>query len=526
MEATLAALAALEAALGPFSRGARAQLTVVREQVAGLRGRLTSAEAEGARYREMLARTVAITRAGGVNPVAAEVLEGMMRVSGAARGFIGLVEPGGWRLLVERAQGARHVADPGVVVSTGIVSRVLRGGEAFVAGDAGHHPALRENQSVKLQRLRSVACLPIGPADGPLGFVYLDHPDLPDLFDLASVAALSVWLPLLGDALGRAIRAEAREEPALPGVITRSPILRAELHELARVAPFNVSILLTGETGTGKSLIAQRIHAVSPRGARPFVHVNCGAIPESLLEGELFGSEAGAYTGAKARREGRFEAAQGGTLFLDEIDTMTPACQSRLLVVLQERQITRLGSSKPVAVDVRVIAAMGSDPQRAVAEGRLREDLYYRLSVIVARLPPLRARPEDLPLLAEHMLERGRARYGLPAITLTPAALDEIVAYDWPGNVRELENALDRAALLCEGGRITTMRLPARGGSPAPASMPSAMSSARRGSVLEDEFREAWAAHGGKAEAVAAALGIHVRSVFRHKKRFIDGDVD
>lgn len=230
--------------------------------------------------------------------------------------------------------------------------------------------------------------------------------------------------------------------------------MRAELSELARIAAFDVPVMLAGETGTGKSLVARQLHNASARSDKPFVHVNCGAIPESLIEAELFGAEAGAFTGAKSRRIGRFEAADGGTLFLDELDSMPLACQVRLLVALQEKHITRLGSNSPIPVDVRVIAAMGRDPFQAIDAGDLREDLYYRIAVFSARLPALRERREDIPLLATHFLEQTRARYRLPPLRLSETALDHLSAHDWPGNVRELGNTLDRAALLARDGVI------------------------------------------------------------------------
>jgi len=426
-------------------------LTLARSLVGSLGQAQEAASQEAGRYKLLLDRTLRVTAAEGLRPVAEELLDGMMMVVGARRGFVGMAAEGGWTFLVARNLEQSDIHDPDAHVSTSIIDRALRSGEPVVSNDAmGELDAA----SVHQLALRSVACLPLRSGGRTLGFVYLDDPRTRGLFDEAALAAVRGWLPLAAGCVARATPTSSR---GLPGVITRSPRLLAELEELARIAQFDASVLLTGETGTGKSLIARQIHAVSARSSKPFMHVNCGAIPESLIEGELFGAEAGAYTGAQHRRVGRFEAAEGGTLFLDELDTMPMSCQVKLLVALQERQIQRLGGNAPVPVDVRVIAAMGSAPFEAIAAGRLREDLYYRLAVFVSRLPPLRDRPEDVPLLARHILERTQARYDLPALHLTPAAEQALTDHDWPGNVRELENALDRAALLSRGGLIANI---------------------------------------------------------------------
>ena len=416
-------------------------------------------ESSLARFREVLERALDVTTARGLEPVAQRVIDGMVQVVGAKRGFIGLTDARGrsWRFLVARNMAHEDIDDPEQQVSTTIITDALANRMPVVVDDAGSDDAFSGQASVNALQLRSVACLPLLRDRRPFGFVYLDQPESSQLFDEAALTAVKAWLPLAAQSVGHALDATDTVE-GLPGFVTRSQAMRDELVELGRMAAFDVSILVTGETGTGKSMLARLVHDASPRAGKPFLHVNCGAIPEALMEGELFGAEAGAYTGAKVRREGKFEAADGGTLFLDELDTMPMACQVKLLVVLQERTLTRLGSNDPVTVDVRVLAAMSSDPQQAIAEGRLREDLYYRLAVIETRLPALRERKEDIPLLAAHTLERTRERYGLPPLHLSDAALDELVSHDWPGNVRELQNALDRAALYSRNGVIDSLR--------------------------------------------------------------------
>ena len=299
-------------------------------------------------------------------------------------------------------------------------------------------------------------------------------------------------------------------------MVTRSESLRAELSQLARLARFDVPVLITGPTGTGKSLLAGALHARSHRARGPFVHINCSALPDTLLEGELFGAEAGAYTGAQRRREGKFEAAAGGTLFLDEIDTMPISGQVKLLVALQERKISRLGSNRPIDIDCRIIAATNARPRQAITEGRLREDLYFRLAKIEIHLPPLGERAEDIPLLARHILARTCERYQLPLPRISQAALDQLCAYPWPGNVRELENALDRAALLAaDSGVIKEIRLTATPEAPT-----------RRMTVGRDEFLHAYERANGNTSDVARLLSVTRRSVFRLKLRFLDEYAD
>ena len=243
-------------------------------------------------------------------------------------------------------------------------------------------------------------------------------------------------------------------------IIGSSPAMKALLEELEQVAPTDASVLLVGESGTGKGLFARALHDRSARHARRLVTVNCAAIPESLLESELFGHEAEAFTGATRRREGRFDIARGGTVFLDEVTEMSPAVQVKLLRVLQEGEYERVGGMQTLNADVRVVSATNRDILKEVSRGGFREDLYYRLNVIQIRVPPLRERPEDIPLLAVHFLGRFAEKNRKPLDGLTPDALDALGTYRWPGNVRELENAIERAVVLCRGDRVGLDDLP------------------------------------------------------------------
>ena len=278
------------------------------------------------------------------------------------------------------------------------------------------------------------------------------------------------------------------DDPALPpskGLIGSSPAMQEVYAMTRRVAASNASVLLVGETGTGKELIAKAIHELSPRSTGPFVRVNCGALSESLLESELFGHVRGSFTGAVANRAGRFEAAHTGTIFLDEINSTTPKLQVKLLRVLQEREFERVGDTETISVDTRVIAASNRELLDEVAKETFREDLYYRLNVVPIYLPPLRARRDDIPLLASHFLAVYAEHCERYVARIQKQAMDALVAYHWPGNVRELQNVIERGVVLARGDELTVDLLPpAMRGDRPPVTMPG------RGGDLDSLARE------------------------------------
>jgi len=257
-------------------------------------------------------------------------------------------------------------------------------------------------------------------------------------------------------------------------IVATSEAMIELLELMERAAAYKSTVLLTGESGTGKEVLARAIHAQSPRREAAFVAVNCGAIPDTLLESELFGHAKGAFTGAHRANRGLFLEADGGTLFLDEIGELPTSLQVKLLRVLQEEEVRPVGESKPRSVDVRVVAATARDLDEEVREGRFREDLFYRLNVVRLDVPPLRERPKDVPLLADHFVEHFRSSLGKPVQGLADDALERLVAYGWPGNVRELENVIERAMILADGDRITLRELPEAVLSPASGPEPGA----------------------------------------------------
>jgi formate hydrogenlyase transcriptional activator len=238
---------------------------------------------------------------------------------------------------------------------------------------------------------------------------------------------------------------------ATAGIVGESTPLKSVLQQVALVAPTDATVLILGETGTGKELVARAIHRLSNRSSRPFIRVNCAAIPPSLIASELFGHEKGAFTGALHRRLGRFEAANGGTIFLDEIGELPMETQIALLRVIQERELERIGSSQSIAVDVRIIAATNRDLEAAVAAGAFREDMFYRLNVFPIHVPALRERLEDIPLLVAHLIERLAKRAGKEFRTIKMNTIELLQAYDWPGNIRELQNVIERSVILSAG---------------------------------------------------------------------------
>jgi DNA-binding NtrC family response regulator/predicted hydrocarbon binding protein len=301
-------------------------------------------------------------------------------------------------------------------------------------------------------------------------------------------------------------------------VEVRSESYRRALDLATRLASFDTSVLITGETGVGKEVLARHIHGLSPRREGPFVAVNCGALPETLLESELFGHKAGSFTGAAQDRAGLFEEARKGTLLLDEIGDVSPATQLKILRVLQEKEIVRVGENTPRRIDVRVIAATNRDLQKAIREGAFREDLYYRLGVVEIRVPPLRERQEDILPLARHFVRQVGKRLDMPNLSLDATCLDYLMGYPWPGNVRELENAIERAAVLCREGRILPECLPPQvlhGATGPTHADPLSRTLAR---VEEDHIRAVLErVHGNRAKA-AKALGISATTLWRRMK--------
>ena len=322
-------------------------------------------------------------------------------------------------------------------------------------------------------------------------------------------------------------RRRLRESGVLGHMVGSSPEMREIFTLIEQVAPSNVPVLITGESGTGKELVARTLHDLSPRKARPFVAVNCAAIPETLIESEVFGHEKGSFTGAIERRAGCFELAAGGTLLLDEIGEMPSGTQAKLLRVLEERKFRRLGARTEMDTDVRVLAAMNRDPQRAVAEGHLRAALYYRLNVFNIVMPPLREHLEDLPPMVETMVSEMNLKHGRKVSGVAPSMLDRLMAYNWPGNARELRNTIERAVILCpDGAPLDAGHLPSGFGKDQAAATPADSSAitVRVGATVGEAERllilRTLEATGQNKTRAAEILGVSLKTLHNKLKEY------
>ncbi len=320
------------------------------------------------------------------------------------------------------------------------------------------------------------------------------------------------------------IASKSEASGPLSHLVGRSESFRAVLETVAQVAPSEATVLVTGDSGTGKELLARAIHALSGRAKGPMIRVNCAAIPENLFESELFGYEKGAFTGAAGRKPGRFELADGGTLFLDEIAELSPAMQVKLLRVLQEGEFERVGGTKTVSVDVRLVAATNRDLERLIAQRAFREDLYYRLNVIPMRLPALRERADDIPILAAHFVRTYAEKNRKEIRGITDAALEALASYRWPGNIRELENTMERAVVLCRDETVGVGDLPPHmqpEGAGATRKLTFAIGTPLR-EIEDTVIRETLKHTGGDKKLAARLLGIAARTIYRR----LEGDKD
>ncbi|HEX2641719.1 MAG TPA: sigma-54-dependent Fis family transcriptional regulator [Thermoanaerobaculia bacterium] len=403
-------------------------------------------------------------------------LDGVIELCGAERGMI-LLQPREERdtpdTVVEVARNLRRedIERPELEVSRTILEQVRREGRPFWHPNVLDDPALGHKASVLRLLILSVICCPIRDGDSIVGLVYLDNRSAEGVFtaeeaglveSFCDLISLSARNALERRRLGRRIddlAEELRGRYDFSGIVAEDPRMLAVLKMVAQVATSDAPVLIRGESGTGKELIARALHFNSRRRARPFVPINCGALPETLLEAELFGHVRGAFTGAVRDNPGWFERAEGGTLLLDEVAELPPALQVKLLRALDNGEYSRVGGTQIRRADVRILAATHRDLEELVEEGRLRQDFLYRLNVVEVRLPSLRERRSDLPLLIRHFLDRfaGDVPGGKQ---LSPEAEELLLRHDYPGNLRELQNVLHRAVLLSEGERIQAAHLP------------------------------------------------------------------
>jgi len=411
----------------------------------------------------------AVSSVRGLEALERQVLESIFEVAPADRGAILLCDQGldecssvfGW----DRRTGA----NPAVQVSRTIVSQVLEEGVAVLSNDIPAAEAFSATASIMERHIRCVLAVPLEVFDRVLGVIYLDASDPQVRFDEDHLQLLTAIGSIAASALDNARRMEWLEEENRRlqaemniehNMVGESPRMRDVYQFISRVAPSDSTVLIFGESGTGKELVARAIHQNSSRTSKPFVAINCAALAETLLESELFGHEKGAFTGAIAQKKGKLEVAEGGTVFLDEIGELAPALQAKLLRVLQEREFERVGGTRTIKLDVRLIAATNRDLEDEFKKGRFREDLYYRLNVVSMRMPALRERRDDISLLSSYFAAKYGKRSGRTVVGISPRARACLLNYDWPGNVRELENAIERSVVLGSSELILPEDLP------------------------------------------------------------------
>jgi Nif-specific regulatory protein len=417
---------------------------------------------------------------------------------------------------------------PGVLTPSGtVLQRVKELGRAVLSNDVRAEADLHEARSVATSQVRSLLCAPLQIGAEVGGAIYVASTRAGFFFEQDDLELIAALASLTGVAfenighlewLGNEVTRVARETPgAGHGLVGEHPAMQGLVRFITRAARVDTTVLVLGESGTGKELVARAIHRGSPRTSRPFVSLNCAALPESLLESELFGYEPGAFSDARRAKPGRLELANGGTLFLDEVGELSPHAQAKLLRALQEREVDRLGGSRPIRVDIRLIAATNRDLAEAVRSGTFRSDFYHRLNVLSVTVPPLRDRRSDIPLLATYFLEQFRAAGDRRIDGFSAQARDLLLRYSWPGNVRELQNAVERAVVLGSGDRIlaedlpeTLLERPAAPGLDEGQRLQAALNETKRRMVIE-AFE-----HAGRSFADAAKfLGVHPNHLHR-----------
>ncbi len=409
----------------------------------------------------------------GVEELQKTLLELLFEVVPAERGAILLTDPGSPGDASEFASvfglDRQHGQDESIKVSRTVTKWVLQNGESLLINNQAEVKVLESSDSLLTERPGSVLCVPLIMLEGTLGVIYLDTKEPDTVFDKDHLQLVSAISAITAVALENARHIEwlVSENQRLiadfsieHNMVGESQAMRDVLQFISKVAPTDATVLLAGESGTGKELVARAIHQNSKRADKPFMAVNCAALAESLLESELFGHEKGAFTGALGLKKGRLEIADGGTVFLDEIGELSLALQVKLLRVLQEREFERVGGTRTIKVNIRLITATNKDLEAAVSAGTFRQDLYYRLNVVGLEMPPLRDRQEDIPLLANYFAAKYGEKCNRRITGISAEAQQRLLGYDWPGNVRELENAIERAVVLGTTDRILLEDLP------------------------------------------------------------------
>ena len=454
------------------------------------------------------------------------LLDAVIEVVHANKGFVILLRDGDPEIAAARNVDRETIPDAVTQLSDSILRKCMDTRQPLIVSDAVNDTMFNSSQSVLNLQLSSVMVAPLIAQGQLLGLIYVGNDNVVNLFEQASLEVLTVFAGQASLILQNAILlnqlttdrdriAEELDAQKFGDIIGSCPSLQQVFRRVEKVAAADINVLITGETGTGKELFAREIHRRSNRTEGPFIVVNCGAIPENLMESELFGHVRGAFTGAVSTRQGSFQAANGGTLFLDEIGETPLALQVKLLRALQERVVVKVGDTKPESVDIRVLAATNRDLDVSIKEGTFREDLYYRLNVVNLHLPPLRERGNDIAILAKYLLKKYAAEFDAKVNGFTPKALEAMRNYDWPGNVRQLENRIKKAIVLADKTLIGPDDLDLGAGQQrAVVPLTQAREDFTRSYILEVLER-----NGGNRTRTARDLGVDPRTVFRYLER-------
>lgn len=471
------------------------------------------------KFSEALAQTYDVDR------LLETMVDTIIDVTHAARGVVMLLIDGVPQVRVARAAGAK-ASSGNLAISDSIVERVLQTRQSIIVSDALSDREFKAAQSVMDFKICSVLCAPLATRGDLLGVIYLGNDNVVNLFseearEVATVFAAQAAMVLRNAILinelqltNQSLTAQI-ERMNFGSLIGASDSMRELFRRVDKVAATDISVLITGETGTGKELVANELHRRSPRAKGPFVAINCGAIPENLLESELFGHVKGAFTGAVATREGKFQSANGGTLFLDEIGEMPISLQVKLLRVLEDHRVTRVGEHAPRDIDIRVVAATNRNLGQEVKAGKFREDLYYRLNVVRLELAPLRERGDDVLLLSRWFLKRFSEEMGVQVRGFTDDANRAMQLHQWPGNIRELENRIKKALVFCDSGEINAADLEL-----------GALQTGRIEALVDAKetfaagyVRKVLGINGGNRAQTAKDLGVDVRTIYRYLQR-------
>lgn len=457
------------------------------------------------------------------------LMDSVIELTGARKGFLILAEDQGLSIKVARNVNRETVLDADEQVSDSIIEKALKTRRPIIVSDALNDDEFNSSQSVINLNLSSVMCVPLLDRGTLLGIIYVGNDNVASLFtqhhlDLLTTFAGQASLIVANAIMVNDLRldnealAQRLHDKKFGSIIGACQAMKQVFRVVEKVAPTSVNVLVLGQTGTGKELIAHEIHSRSPRNKGPFVTINCGAIPETLLESELFGHVKGAFTGATHTKEGKFQSADGGTIFLDEIGEMPLNLQVKLLRVLQERTITKVGATKTEKVDIRIVAATNRDLEQQVEAGEFREDLFYRLNVVMMRLPPLKARGEDVVLIAKYLVQELCEEFGVGKKQLGADAISAMKKYPWPGNIRQLENRLKKAVVLSDSSVLTAedLDLP-------PEVLEEIMPLAEAKEHFSYRYiMEALERNEGNRTQTARELGVDPRTIFRYLEKDVE----